>query len=347
MRSAVVFLTLALTPVAQSSEFVQNQRFCSSNGEFCAVVRQYARIGDFDRVPYEEYWRTDPIEECLAEYPDEGESLEPPPPPEPTRAAMYRILPSGNPELLYELVPESTLLFVTNDGALVTTQPVACDRNAKLLTVRSLEGAIVRTLNVRDVFTPHDQLWLCSGRDAVRWSLGSALQAHVLVTDTIRDAPESRFATVEIDLDERHPAPERDFCPDVVRIAADPGAILPSAIHREMPEYPVVAIKARISGVVRAQLVIGRDGTVTSVTITKPLPFGLDEAVRTALRQWTFEPQPEPFTGEIAFRFEVLRAPVIEVTTTSCFRTSPTAPAPRRSPPSASPGRARPRTTAR
>lgn len=307
MRFTAVLLALALTPIAQGEWLVENQRFSSANGEFCVVVRQYPRIGDFDRVPSEEYWRTDPIEAWLAEYPRREEHSEPPPPPELTRAAMYRILPSGNPELLYEFIPESTLLFVTDDGTVVGTHPVQCDKDAKLVTIRSLDGSIVRTLNVRAVFTRHDQLWLCRGQDPVRWSLGSTLQASVLVTNTSWDDPKSRFATVEIDLAKEHPTPERDFCPDVVRIETEPDALLPPAIHRETPEYPVVAIKARVSGIVRAQVIVGRDGTVTSVTITKPLPFGLDEAVRTALWQWTFHPQQEPFTGEIAFRFEVLR----------------------------------------
>lgn len=310
MRSAVVLLALALTPIAQGEGFVENQRYRSPAGEFCVVVRQYPGIGDFDRVPSEEYWRSDPVEDWLAEYPKKEEKAEPPPPPAVTRAATYRILPSGNAELLYEFIPESTLLFITDDGTVVTAQSVGCDRKAKLVTIRSPEGSIVRTLKVRDVFTRHDQLWLCQGHAAVRWSLGSTLQAEVLVTDTRWDDPKSRFATVEIDLAKEHPAPDRDLCPDGVRVETEPDAVLPPAIHRETPEYPVVAMKARISGIVRAQLVIGSDGTVTSVTITKPLPFGMDEAVRAALLQWTFDPQPEPFTGEIAFRFEILRDPM-------------------------------------
>ena len=87
-----------------------------------------------------------------------------------------------------------------------------------------------------------------------------------------------------------------------------------------MPEYPEVAIKARIKGIVRARLVIGRSGAVESVTIVKPLPFGMDEAVRTALLRWTFAPQPEPFTGEVGFRFEILRPPRVDtyVSTVTC-----------------------------
>ena len=155
----------------------------------------------------------------------------------------------------------------------------------------------------------------------MRWSFDSTLQATVLVTDTKWDDPESLFARLEIDLTKDDlPAPARNLCPEAVRIEEEPGAALPPAIHREMPEYPEVALKARIAGIVRARLVIGRDGTVQSVTISKPLPFGMDESVRIALLQWTFNPQQEPLTGEIAFRFEILRDPMLQVPTIRCFR---------------------------
>ena len=321
MRAITAALVaLVLAPIARSEEVVENPRFCSPSGEFCVVVRHYSRIGDFDRVPAEEYRSSDPIDEWLAQYP--AEPPEPPPPPKPTRAAVYRRWPSGNQELLYELTPESFQFLVADDGSVASYKRVTCGKNAELLTVRSPDGSIVRTLQVRDVFTQHDQLWLCRGKtDDVRWSFDPTLQATVLVTDTKWDDPESRFATLEIDLtNDDRPAPARDLCPDAARIEAEPDAVLPPAIHRETPEYPEVALKARIAGIVRARLVIGRDGTVQSVTIIKPLPFGMDEAVRVALLQWTFNPQQEPVSGEIAFRFEILRNPIVEVTTTTCFR---------------------------
>ena len=315
----VALVALMLTPIVRSETVLENPRFCSPSGEYCVVVRHYPRLGDFERAPADEYWRTDPIDEWLEQYP--AEPPQPPPPPEPARAAVYRRWPSGNQEFLYELTADWFGILVANDGTVVSYQPVQCDKKAKLLTVHSPDGSIVRTLHVLDVFTRHDQLWLC--RDAiggVRWTLDSALQAKVLVTDTKWDDPESRFATMEIDLaKEDLPPPTRDLCPDAVRVETE-DMVLPSAIQRPMPEYPEVAIKARISGIVRARLVISRDGTVQSVTSTKPLPFGIDDAVRVALLQWTFDPQPEPLTGEIAFRFTILRYPIVITTTTQCFR---------------------------
>src|SRR6185503_11994805 len=73
MRAVTVALVaLVLTPIARSEEVVENPQFCSPNGEFCVVVPS-----------------------------------EPPAPPEPARAAVYRRWPSGNQELLYELVTSS------------------------------------------------------------------------------------------------------------------------------------------------------------------------------------------------------------------------------------------------
>ena len=238
---------------------------------------------------------------------------------QPQRATVYRMWPSGNADLLYELTPEWPGPFlVSDDGFVVSYANVRCDRNAKLLTIRSTDGAIVRTLNVKDVFTRHDQYWLCRTNE-VRWSMGSALQATVLVTDTEWDDPHARLETIDIDVATGDVlSPMRDLCPDAVRIEASPDALLASAIHRETPEYPEVAIKARVTGVVEAQVVVGADGTVQSVTITKPIPFSLDEEVRRALMQWTFAPQLEPATGTIAFRFEILRNPIIKTTATEC-----------------------------
>jgi len=233
----------------------------------------------------------------------------------PMRAAVYR-----NAELRHVFALESAgSPLVSDQGYVVTYENVRCDKNAKLLTIRSSGGAIVRTLNVTDVFTRHDQLWLCRGENEVRWSMGYALQATVLVTNTEWKDPLSLFETIDVDVASGDvPSPIRDLCPDALRIEASPDAFLASAIHRVTPEYPEVASKARIMGVVEAEVTVGRSGEVESVTITKPMPFGLDEAVRTALWQWTFAPQPAPTTGRIAFRFEILRSAVIRPVVTHC-----------------------------
>ncbi len=53
-------------------------------------------------------------------------------------------------------------------------------------------------------------------------------------------------------------------------------------------EYPEVARRARISGMVIAEATVAKDGSVKNVRILKPLPFGLDEAVAKAIAASSF-----------------------------------------------------------
>lgn len=64
----------------------------------------------------------------------------------------------------------------------------------------------------------------------------------------------------------------------------------PVVIQRTEPGYTEEARKARVSGIVIAELVIDRTGTVKDVRILKPLPFGLSESATDAIRKWTFRP---------------------------------------------------------
>ncbi|HEX2059238.1 MAG TPA: energy transducer TonB [Thermoanaerobaculia bacterium] len=84
-------------------------------------------------------------------------------------------------------------------------------------------------------------------------------------------------------------------------------ALLDRAVVRVVPEYPVVATKARISGIVAVQVVVGTDGNVEEASIVKPLPFGCDEAVKEAVKRWEFAPAPTRVSGVLAFRFELVR----------------------------------------
>ncbi len=56
------------------------------------------------------------------------------------------------------------------------------------------------------------------------------------------------------------------------------------------PVYSVAAQMARFTGSVVLECVIGKDGTVESVKVVKPLPFGLTESATEAVRQWRFRP---------------------------------------------------------
>jgi len=61
-------------------------------------------------------------------------------------------------------------------------------------------------------------------------------------------------------------------------------------ITKVEPQYPEVARKARISGIVIVECTISKNGDVTDVHVLKPLPFGLDQAAVDAVRRWKFRP---------------------------------------------------------
>ena len=74
--------------------------------------------------------------------------------------------------------------------------------------------------------------------------------------------------------------------------SATPGIIPPRVTQQSDPKYTPEAMRAKIQGLVEMRVVVGRDGTVKDVRVTKSLDpdLGLDrEAIRT-VTQWKFTP---------------------------------------------------------
>ena len=316
----------ALLLASSVADGAENPRFVSPNGEMVLVIRRYPGVDDFERVEWEEYSRRREAAEQVA-----LRETDPPPLPEPTRAALYHFWPGGYRELRADFAFRSGEQFehvlVSDDGHVVTFAPMGCGAPADLLTIRSDDGSVVRRLRVRDVVTPNDQQWLCRGEESdVLFSVGETLQMTMLVTDGQWDDPQSRHHTIVIDLATgKVAAPDRNHCPaaliiipeaddglprmatgnDVVPLASQ--ELLDRAVVREPPEYPEVAAKARISGRVGVQVIVARDGRVETAAIVKPLPFGLDQAVVNAILKWHFRSDAARFSGVISFRFEIAR----------------------------------------
>jgi TonB family protein len=85
----------------------------------------------------------------------------------------------------------------------------------------------------------------------------------------------------------------------------------PQAIKTVAPQMPRLAIDRGIRGKVTAELIVGRDGTVSSVKVTQSPDELLSNAVIDATRQWGFSPLivdgvawPFKVSQTFAFRIE-------------------------------------------
>lgn len=63
----------------------------------------------------------------------------------------------------------------------------------------------------------------------------------------------------------------------------------PVKLHDAAPVYPEIARKARVSGYVIVEAIIGTDGHVTSARVLRSAPL-LDQAAIAAALQWTYRP---------------------------------------------------------
>jgi TonB family protein len=75
------------------------------------------------------------------------------------------------------------------------------------------------------------------------------------------------------------------------------------------PEYPAIARQFRLSGDVVADFVVGSDGRVEKVEITKGHPM-LNPAVISAVKRWSFPPymidgRPSRFRSTLTFTFHL------------------------------------------
>ena len=70
------------------------------------------------------------------------------------------------------------------------------------------------------------------------------------------------------------------------------GVTSPSVLKEVKPTYTSEAMRAKIQGDVDLEVIVGVNGTVTDVRVTKSLDktYGLDQAAIAAARQWLFRP---------------------------------------------------------
>lgn len=105
------------------------------------------------------------------------------------------------------------------------------------------------------------------------------------------------------------PPPPRVDAPPQPQAPVRVGSVIraPQKIHHVAPEYPDIARRARISGVVILEALIAEDGSVRDVKVLRSKPL-LDEPAMEAVRQWRFTPtllngQPVPVIMTVTVTF--------------------------------------------
>lgn len=68
------------------------------------------------------------------------------------------------------------------------------------------------------------------------------------------------------------------------------------------PEYPEIARRMNISGIVKVELVIAADGTIKSAKILGGHPV-LADSVQRALKKWKYAPGASETTMQLDFKF--------------------------------------------
>jgi TonB family protein len=85
-------------------------------------------------------------------------------------------------------------------------------------------------------------------------------------------------------------------------VAAPPGIVQEAALlSRVDPVFPAAARRARVSGMVVLDVLIGAEGRVEEVEVQRGLPMGLSEAAVEAVKRWQYRPAQGP-SGPVASR---------------------------------------------
>ena len=109
------------------------------------------------------------------------------------------------------------------------------------------------------------------------------MQMEELEPVTVDDQFELIYNFEDFEFEDPDPIPDRP-----VRVGGDIKS--PVLVHRVNPEYPEVALRNRIEGIVYLEAVISRDGQVMDVRVTGTLNSFCDNAAIKAVRQWKFDP---------------------------------------------------------
>jgi len=325
------------------NDLVENTPVYSANGRFCVVVRWQEGIADFTSVQAGVFFHMDDPAPAEHEDPPPRKTViaalyE-------TGTSGRRLVA----EIPLDINKTGQVLVADSGRYLVVGTPRSCFSGViageTLVTIYDSDGSQKGSLTVDDAFTPSDVLQLTMHRIDPDIQLRHESQDREVVILSMprprEEGKELRNEERRVDIATAAPLdPKRDIYPVprgyatpadprlVTRVYdptptrcgtvfADPGlvridstSLFARAVRGSLPEFPSVAVKARIRGNVRVEVVVSENGDVLCTRNT-PLPFGLDRAAADAASRWKFRPfivsgHPAKAVGEIVFHFQDL-----------------------------------------
>jgi TonB family protein len=125
--------------------------------------------------------------------------------------------------------------------------------------------------------------------------------------EVLRGPAEYRQRALQAVLAEEYTDPAANLRIDLRLIAPSDAAL--NQLVFVQPEYPPLARSARISGDVRLEAVVGRDGTIRDLSVVEGHNLLLRSALA-AVRQWRYEPYllngtPVPVVTPITVRYSI------------------------------------------
>jgi protein TonB len=105
------------------------------------------------------------------------------------------------------------------------------------------------------------------------------------------------------------PAPPDEFLKGVVPLDTK-GLVEPVIIRQVMPKYTPEAMRAKVQGVVKVQVVVAADGTVARARVLESLHPELDATAIAATKQYLFKPaqlkgETVPVAVELLLQFRL------------------------------------------
>jgi protein TonB len=103
------------------------------------------------------------------------------------------------------------------------------------------------------------------------------------------------------------PPPLPPPAPKVVRVGGDVKA--PALIHRVEPEYPLIAVNGKVTGLVILEATVSEQGVVTDVRVLRSVVLLEDAAIK-AVKQWRYQPlvlngEASPFILVVTLTFSL------------------------------------------